>query len=1291
MTETLDVDLKTDPRKDCQVHGPVEWQAGRLTLGPDAGVRRVLDLGSQARLTLDLAFAPLSEEGQTSTTRFAFQVRDRGEFVVLLVRRRVSGKCVSEVRLVDQDTPLRGQKVTRTLRSFEWQGDFPAGPWTFRHHYGLLTVYCGGRRLAAGYADKAPGYYKENPLRQLPVNQKFYDFFGIDEPLEVSAWSLQQQGMSVACTKVSGKASPSYRTTLAPSFDQNARAIARQVGAEKTGEINDLRARIDHPIWADPEALPLLVLQWEHDYRRLMVGKCLGEHHPYYALALHGGALQHQWGFKNDIAEKLLEKAVAISEESLGQWHPDCIAAMSSLGRLYREMGKFDRAEPLLTKASKATAEVFGPQTARHAQTLQDSARLLQYTNRFAEAEALMGRAVEACKDAHPRERANAQVALSDLQVRLGEREKAAAVLKQALETLEKLAQEALKNTADIDHRQHWLVFVDLGAAKVRRSWGLLHDGQEEGARKLAREAFLPLVKFHGGQPSRPGRFGGWNSEMRNVLPNEFLTSHPAYGRVMISLADLFITLGDFVPARACVSLADKVSMDITSRRDSAVLYRTTARLYERFGNLELGYWTGHLSERQRMDGVIKSLQAGNDAEERERQAYIAWVQSPVSKDNMTGEEKRKMEAIARKLRKSRAVLPPGARKNNPVRKPDYALDWHKIAVRELEWSVGPDHPETVDVLLNQARWQWRTYGSENARATFHDSFGRATEFSNRVLPGLPEAQAYLYLEASRPALDLLLSCYRATNRDHAREAYEAIWRGKALATRQVMDRRQLLRAASGGPEVKRLAAELQTTRQRLASLSLSPPPAASADRRQEQLAELTRHKEDLERELAQRSESYRHAQDSERASIADMIRRLPAKSVVVDFVERSEWKPPQGAGPWGQSRCYDAFVVRPAAGEPGWSATWLSLGDADALDRLLDGWVARLRSGRRPERAQAEELRHRLWAPIEAALKDCKTVVLIPDGRLAQVPWAALPGRRADSYLVEDYALAQAPFGQYVAHLLTDPAPQGDGVLLVGGINYGPEGKWQPLPGTAAEVQQLEQLGAGSRTVRLGDTAATKARLLEVLPDRRYVHLATHGEFLDPGSEGDRSRFQVMDRASGGAVFDVTARNPLLLSMLVLAGANRPARTDTQGLPLDSDSFLTAEEVMGVDLTRTELVVLSACETGLGKVRGGEGVFSLQRAFHAGGSRAVMASLWQIPDRATQLLMRRFYENLWHRKLSKLEALREAQVWMLREVAKQPDLLRGLRRVPEEGQEPKDGRLPPYYWAAFVLSGDWR
>jgi CHAT domain-containing protein len=262
---------------------------------------------------------------------------------------------------------------------------------------------------------------------------------------------------------------------------------------------------------------------------------------------------------------------------------------------------------------------------------------------------------------------------------------------------------------------------------------------------------------------------------------------------------------------------------------------------------------------------------------------------------------------------------------------------------------------------------------------------------------------------------------------------------------------------------------------------------------------------------------------------------------------------------------------------------------------------------------------------------------------------------------------------------------------VLVGGVDYGPEGKWSYLKGTAAEVEHLAKLRPGPGTVRLDGASATKSSLRALLPGRRYIHLATHGEFLDPGPRRDGGRFLVTDTGSGGALFDVTARSPLLLSMLVLAGANRSVPTDPGGLPIASDGLLTAEEVMGLDLSRTELVVLSACETGVGKVRGGEGVFSLQRAFHIAGTRAVVASLWAVDDRATQALMSRFYRNLWAdqgKPLGKLEALREAQLWLLHEGAKELGRPRGGLVRPDPVPQ---GPLPPSYWAAFVLSGDWR
>jgi CHAT domain-containing protein len=166
----------------------------------------------------------------------------------------------------------------------------------------------------------------------------------------------------------------------------------------------------------------------------------------------------------------------------------------------------------------------------------------------------------------------------------------------------------------------------------------------------------------------------------------------------------------------------------------------------------------------------------------------------------------------------------------------------------------------------------------------------------------------------------------------------------------------------------------------------------------------------------------------------------------------------------------------------------------------------------------------------------------------------------------------------------------------------------------------------------------------------------------------------------------------PGLLSGLVLAGANRPPQAGRD------DGVLTAQAVGELNLQRTRLAVLSACETGLGKEVSGEGVLGLQRAFQLAGARSVIASLWQVPDDPTQMLMERFYRNLLDGKMSKLESLRQAQLWLLREGSRNPEVIRGIvnrnrgmvrrARLPIPEQE---DRLPPFYWAAFVLSGDWR
>ena len=201
--------------------------------------------------------------------------------------------------------------------------------------------------------------------------------------------------------------------------------------------------------------------------------------------------------------------------------------------------------------------------------------------------------------------------------------------------------------------------------------------------------------------------------------------------------------------------------------------------------------------------------------------------------------------------------------------------------------------------------------------------------------------------------------------------------------------------------------------------------------------------------------------------------------------------------------------------------------------------------------------------------------------------------------------------------------------------------------------------------------------------PRHRFLHLATHGYFapeqlrsaLGPADAKDKAR--PGSDLLGGA--GVAGYHPGLLSGIALAGANRRPTPIGQ-----DDGILTALEVAELDLSGVELAVLSACETGLGEVAGGEGLLGLQRAFQVAGAQAVVASLWKVRDEATRALMARFYENLWRKNQPPAAALREAQLSMLR-----GGLWRGVGGIKREADGPGSDRLPPLYWAAFVLSTD--
>jgi CHAT domain-containing protein len=311
---------------------------------------------------------------------------------------------------------------------------------------------------------------------------------------------------------------------------------------------------------------------------------------------------------------------------------------------------------------------------------------------------------------------------------------------------------------------------------------------------------------------------------------------------------------------------------------------------------------------------------------------------------------------------------------------------------------------------------------------------------------------------------------------------------------------------------------------------------------------------------------------------------------------------------------------------------------------------------------------------------------------------------------LIEELRLAVVPVPQLLPEMKElaaqgQPASAAPSLLVLGNVDFGAPPKagtdagrafrFVPLPGTTHELESIQRTFRQhfpDGTVRaMSGGEAAKVHLQKEAPGKRYLHLATHGFFAPAGLKSALDSFQIQARGRPGRSSESRSEDdtflgvhPGLLSGLALAGANRPGEQAGE-----HGGILTAQEVAELPLSAAELVVLSACESGLGQEAGGEGLLGLQRAFQTSGARAVVASLWQVDDAATQELMSNFYVEHWEHGKGRLEALRAAQLKLLRGQGGASGLRGvGAPEFPVDPSVTQSGR-PPRFWAAWVLSGE--
>ncbi|MCA9803188.1 MAG: CHAT domain-containing protein [Cyanobacteria bacterium HKST-UBA02] len=556
----------------------------------------------------------------------------------------------------------------------------------------------------------------------------------------------------------------------------------------------------------------------------------------------------------------------------------------------------------------------------------------------------------------------------------------------------------------------------------------------------------------------------------------------------------------------------------------------------------------------------------------------------------------------------------------------------------------------------NVAKSRLRDFENQEAVKELMSVSADLDEVVTKIFPQLSFAEKTSFVGIANQQISELLSvCTENPDLIHRAYTYLIHWKGLL-----VQSLRNESIASRGAPS--ELANQLAQVRSKLATSSRGISGA--------NVSTLTERKEALERQISQESK----VSESSLApgDTSSFQRRLGEHETILDF--------------------YRFIPIRKKLSHYGvvcvskQSCDFVDLGEAKEIDRLIRNWLVAIEQGRfyssgtgardvrvvttadSKHRVDESKIRQQLvssvWGKIAKVIQpEITRLYICPEGEITKVPPQAYLD--VDMSKIATSQLNSAREYLWLRENQSTPDTAQQQAIVIGDIEFRSA---SPLKGASRELKQIADLAKRcKKAVRiLSQNEATKKNIKEKIQNARFVHIATHGYFLDQSKNSDPEDLAREKRRSAVRTFraddvslSVLSRNPLLNSGLLVAASESADGT--------SDDNLTAEELLGLDLTKCDLIALSACETALGKVRSSQGVLGLRASLMGAGARTLLMSLWKVDDDATQELMKEFYKALWSDGLSKAQSLRNAQ----------------------EQVRAKKKWSHPYYWAGWILVGE--
>jgi CHAT domain-containing protein len=981
----------------------------------------------------------------------------------------------------------------------------------------------------------------------------------------------------------------------------------------------------------------------------------LGENHPRVATALNNLAGLYFAQGNYGRVESLYERALAIWEATLGRNHPDVAVAFNNLAELYNAQGNYGRAEPLYERALAIEESRLGKNHPRVATTLSNLAKLYFLQGNYERVEPLYERAlaiVEAALGKNHPQVATALSGLAGLYKAQGNYGRA-----------EPLAERALAIGEATLGKSH----PDVATALSQLSEIYYSQGSYARAEPLAERALA----------------------IREAVLGK---NHPDVATALNNLAALYRVQGSYARAEPLYARALAI--------DEAALGKNHPQVTTALSNLaELYFVQGNYA---RAEPLAERALAIREAALGKNHPDVATALNALAETyKYQGKYERAELFAARALETGEATL--------GKTHPEVAATLHNLAglykaqgndawARPLyertlaifEAAFGRSHPHLTVVLHNLAQFHLTQQNLSEALPLLTRAFSVSEMHLRQEVFGFSEARladALHDLRASEALLYMVARAYPGNARVRQLALSAALLR-KGRSVEEISNTSLLIYRDLGQAE-RETFERLRALRTQFSTLALAGPGRLAPAEYQRRLKDLSEQGDALEARLARRSERLRALQALPvPVAIVDRVAEtLPKNSALVEFVayhDRSvghETSAPPV--PYSGELRYLALVLF-ADGR----THALDLGPAAVIDhaarRLRDALAGRVED----YQPAAQELYELAFRPLVPLLGKVQRLFLSPDGQLSLVPFAALSD--GTNFLVDTFDFTYLTSGKDLLRSSKDISPARSVVVLADpDFNSPPavsslskeeapaersaslerffsslrsdfaDQPWPPLPGTRKEAEAIQRLLPEAQ-VLLGHDA-TKQALLK-LPTPGLLHIATHGFFLE---DAPAAPAEVRAVKNFGAVGESGPKHrppdPLLRSGLVLAGVHASeAQPGSRGR---EDSLVTALELAGLNLWGTQLVVLSACDTGRGDVKLGQGVYGLRRALVAAGAETVVTSLWKVNDETTVELMEGYYERLLAGQ-GRATAMREA--------------MKALRQ-----KQPH-----PHHWAPFIVIG---